>query len=144
MIIMAEWYSGNHGGLKIADICLTGEEKTPNKPHPGNLSRPGIEPRWAWYRLLLRWTLLRMDRCGRFPLLSAPHSLFSIWTDLKRSEKIPVAPAWRWGEWIWLTGPSTLDRNSPQGLNISSIMVFDQIRDQEIPITFRSHILYKL
>ena len=30
-----------------------------------------------------------MNRCGRFPLLSAPHSLFSIWTDLKRSEKIP-------------------------------------------------------
>ena len=37
--------------------------------------------------------LLGMDRCGSFPLLSAPHSLFSIWTDLKRSEKIP-------GVWI--------------------------------------------
>ena len=33
--------------------------------------------------------LLGMDRCGSFPFLSAPHSLFSIWTDLKRSEKIP-------------------------------------------------------
>ena len=31
-----------------------------------------------------------MNRCGSYPLLSAPpHSLFSIWTDLKRSEKIP-------------------------------------------------------
>ena len=31
---------GNLVGLKLPDICLTGEEK----PHPGNLSRPGIEP----------------------------------------------------------------------------------------------------
>ena len=45
-----------------------------------------------------------MNRCGIFPLLSAPHSLFSIWTNLKRSEKIPGAPT-RWGEWIWLLGP---------------------------------------
>ena len=29
-------------GLKLLDICLTGEE-TPEKPHTGNLSRPGIE-----------------------------------------------------------------------------------------------------
>ena len=79
--------------------------------------------------------LLRMNRCGSFPLLSALHSLFSIWTDLKRSEKIPWAPACRWGEWICLTGPSGLQRNSSQGLNISSIRVFDQIRDPEIPIT---------
>ena len=27
--------------------------------------------------------LLGMDRCGSFQLLSAPHSLFSMWTDLK-------------------------------------------------------------
>ena len=33
--------------------------------------------------------LLGMDKSGSFPLLSAPHSLFRIWTDLKRSEKIP-------------------------------------------------------
>ena len=64
-------------------------------------------------------------------------SLFSIWTDLKSSEKIPGAPAWWWGEWIWLTRPSGLHRNSPQGLNISSIRVFDQIADPEIPITLR-------
>ena len=73
--------------------------------------------------------LLEMDRCGSFPLLSAPQSLFSIWTDLKRSEKFPETPAWRWGEWIWLTGPSGLHRNSPQGLNITCNRVFDQIRD---------------
>ena len=78
-----------------------------------------------------------MNRCGSFPLLIVPHSLFSIWTDLKRSEKLPGAPTWRWGEWIWLTGPSGLHWNSPQGLNISSRRVFDQIRDSEIPITVR-------
>ena len=81
--------------------------------------------------------LLGMIRCGSFLLLSAPHSLFSIWTNLKRSEKIPGAPTRRWGEWICLTGPSGLHWNSPQGLNISSIRVFDQIRDPEIPITLR-------
>ena len=71
--------------------------------------------------------------CGSFPLLSAPYSLFSIWTYLKRSEKIPGAPTWKWGEWIRLTWPSGLHRNSPQGLNISSIRVFDQVRD---PVVF--------
>ena len=81
--------------------------------------------------------LLGMNRCGSFPLLSAPHSLFSIWTNLERSEKNTVAPAWRRGEWIWLTGPSGLHQNSPQGLNISSIRVFNHIRDPEIPITLR-------
>ena len=94
------------------------------------------EPRQLFY-----WGL---NRCGSFPLLFAPHSLFSIWTDLKRSQKIPGAPAWRRGEWIWLTGPSGLHQNSPQGSNISSIMVFDQIRDPEIPITLRPQFfLYK-
>ena len=68
--------------------------------------------------------LLGMNRCGSFPLLSAPHSLFSIWTDLNKSEKILEAPAWMWGEWIWLTGSSGLHQNSPHGLNITSIRVF--------------------
>ena len=54
--------------------------------------------------------LLGIHRCCSFPLLFTPHSLFSIWTDLERSEKIPKAPKWRWGEWIWLTGPSGLHR----------------------------------
>ena len=31
---------GDLGGVKLPDISLAGEEK----PHPGNLSRPGIEP----------------------------------------------------------------------------------------------------
>ena len=79
--------------------------------------------------------LLGINRCGSFPLLSTPHSLFSTWTDLRRSEKIPGAPTLRWGECIWLTGPSRLHRNSPQRLNVSSIRVFDLIRDPEIPIT---------
>ena len=67
-------------------------------------------------------TVLRgINKCGSFPLLSAPHSLslFSIWTDLKRSENIPEAPT---------------------RLNISSIRVFDLIMDPEIPITLRPHI----
>ena len=79
--------------------------------------------------------LLGMNRCGSFPLLSAPHSLFCIWTELNRNEKIPGAPAWRWGEWIWLTGSSGLHRNSPQRLNMSSIRAFDRIRSPEIPTT---------
>ena len=79
-----------------------------------------------------------------FPLFSAPHSLFSIWTDLKSSEKIPGAPMWWWREWVWITGPSGLHRNSPQGLNIISHQGFDQIRDREIPITLRPHLLYSL
>ena len=36
---------GDLGGLKLRDICLTGEKKKTKKPHPGNLPRPGIEPR---------------------------------------------------------------------------------------------------
>ena len=64
--------------------------------------------------------LLGIDRWGSFLLLSTPHSLFSIWTDLKRSEKIPGAPTQRWGEWIWLTVPSGLHQNLPQELNIGS------------------------
>ena len=87
-------------------------------------------------------SLLGMNGCGSFPLLSAPPSLFSIWTNLRRSEKIPGAPTSRWGEWIWLTGPSSLHRNSPQVLNISSIRVFDQIREPEIRITLRPRFHY--
>ena len=49
---------GDLVGLKFPDICLTDEEK----PHPGNLSRPEIEPRpatWQAHMLPLapqRWT----------------------------------------------------------------------------------------
>ena len=86
--------------------------------------------------------LLGMNRCG-YPLLSAPHSLFSIRTDLIRSENIPGAPTRKWGEWIWLTATSGLHRNSPQGLNFSTIRVFDQIRDPETPINVRTRLSYK-
>ena len=79
--------------------------------------------------------LVGMNRYGSFSLFSAPHSLFNIWTDFEWSEKISGAPSWRWGEWIWLTGPSGLRWNSPQGLNISSNRDFDKIRDPEIPMT---------
>ena len=83
------------------------------------------------------------DLIGVVAFRCFPHpSLFSIWTDLKRSGKIPGAPTRRWGEWIWLTGPSGLHRNLPKVLNISSIMVFDQIRDQEIPITLLPIYIY--
>ena len=80
--------------------------------------------------------LLGMTRCGSFPLLFAHYSLFRIWTDLKRSETIPVAAAW-WWEWIWLTGPSGMHWNSPQVLNMSSIRVFDRIRDPKVIAIFK-------
>ena len=83
------------------------------EPRPQLCSKAGLPPQTQEPTLQI---LLGMERCGNFPLLSAPHYLFSIWTDFKRSEKIPGAPAWKWGEWIWLTGPSGLHRNSPQGL----------------------------
>ena len=83
------------------------------------------------------WICAVASRC--FP---TPLSLFSIWTNLKKSEKIPGAPTRWWGKWIWLTGPSGLHRNSPQGLNITSIRVSDQIRDPDIPITLRSYLSY--
>ena len=88
------------------------------------------EPRLQFY---YGW----MNRCGSFPFLCASHSLFSIRTEFKWCEKIPGAPPWTWGAWIWQSGPSGLDRNSPQRLNINFIRVFDQIRDLEIPIILR-------
>ena len=45
------------------------------------------EPRLQFYQ--------RLNRCGSFPLLSVSHSLFSIWTDYNRPEKIQGAPTWR-------------------------------------------------
>ena len=65
---------GDLGGLKFPDICLTGEEKLRKKPHPGNLSRPGIEPGpAAWQACMLplapqRWTLLQTTRPNFFLL----------------------------------------------------------------------------
>ena len=57
---------GDLGGLKFPDICLTGGKKTPKKPHPGNLSRPGIEPGpAAWQARMLpltpqQWTRIHV------------------------------------------------------------------------------------
>ena len=58
------------------------------------------------FHLNLRNQGCSFTRCGSFSLPSAAYSLFSFWTDLKRSEKFPGAPSWRRGEWIWLTGTS--------------------------------------
>ena len=80
-----------------------------------------------------------LNRCDTFPLFSAPNSLFGIWTDLKRSEKILGASTWRRGEWIWPTVLSGLNRNSPQGLNVSSIKVFDQIRESQWTYKWMKH-----
>ena len=80
-------------------------------------------------------SLLGMQGCGSFPLLS---SLFSIWTDLNRSWKIlkdPRVSNMEVGRVDLPNWASGLHRNSPQRLNISSIRVFDQIRHPEIPIT---------
>ena len=74
-----------------------------------------------------------LNRCSSLLLLSAPYCLFSIWTDPKWSERIPGAPTWRREEWIWLTGPTRLNRNSPQ---VSNITVLDQIRDLEMPPSY--------
>ena len=64
MIMMAKWYSGTLGP-KLPDICLTGEEKPREKPHPGNLSRPGIEPGpAAWQARMLPLAPQRLDVAG--------------------------------------------------------------------------------
>ena len=116
-----------------------------------DLSLQAQEPKLQFCRRKVFHLKLRNQGCsfardwiGAIPLLSAPHSLFSIWPDFKSSEKISRAPTYRWGEWIWLTGPSGLHRNSPQELNISSISVFNQNRDPEIPITLRPVIVISI
>ena len=74
-----------------------------------------------------------MNKCGSFLSLCAPHSLFSIWTDLKKSEKIVGAPAWSCGMRIWLPRPSELHHRAEYQFH----KVFYKIRDPEIPITLR-------
>ena len=68
--------------------------------------------------------LLLMNRCDSFPLLSAPHSLFAIRKHIKRSEKIPGAPTWKWRKWIWLTGHAGLHRNSSYFLLLRAFPLF--------------------
>ena len=76
--------------------------------------------------------------CGSFPLLSAPHSVFSIWTDLKRSRSTNLeVRRVDLGNLALRTR-----RNSPPGLNISSVRIFNQIRDPEVPITLRPHFVF--
>ena len=66
-----------------------------------------------------------------------PHTTLSLVSEhtLNRTAKIRTAPTCRWGERIWLSGPSGLHRNSPQCLNISSIRVSDrsEIRKSQSP-----------
>ena len=80
------------------------------------------------------------------PVAFRTHSLFSIWKKLTRSEKIPGAPTRRWGEWIWLTGPTGLHRNSPHGLNISSIRVLtrSEIRKSQWPFAHYRTDIFKV
>ena len=48
---------GDLVGLQLPDIRFTDEEKPQKKPHPGNLSRPGIEPGpAAWQARMLPLT----------------------------------------------------------------------------------------
>ena len=77
--------------------------------------------------------LLGMNKCSSF--LHPTLSLVSEQTikNLKRSQGSQCGGE----ECMWLTGSFGLHRNSPQGLNISSMRVFDQIRNPEIPITLR-------
>ena len=62
MIMMAKWYWGPWGPKASRHLSYRWG-KTPKKPHPGNLSRPGIEPGpAAWQACMLppcpqRWTL---------------------------------------------------------------------------------------
>ena len=80
------------------------------------------EPRLQFCRRQFFHRKLRNQDCsftrdwiGAVASLCFPHpTLFSIWTDLKRSEKIPGAPTWSRGEWFWLTGLSRLHRNEIQ------------------------------
>ena len=64
---------GNLGGLKLPDICLIGEEKPRKIPHPGNLSRPGIEPGPAAWQA----RMLPPGPQRRTPVLSVTNVLFS-------------------------------------------------------------------
>ena len=88
-------------------------------------------PRLQFYQ---GWIDAVASRCFPHPTpsLASEQSL----KDLRRSQGHQ-----RGGEeWIWLNGPSGLNRNLPQGLDIDSIRVFDQIRDPEIPVNLHPYI----
>ena len=81
--------------------------------------------------------LLEINRCSSFSLLSAPH--------LKKSEKIPGAPAWRWRMNLanWACRTSQKFTTGVKYQFISSIRVFGQIRDPEIPISDSMKLKYQ-
>ena len=98
--------------------------------------------------------LLGINSCDSFPLLFAPHSL-SLSLASEQTLKDPRSTNEEVRSPINLLGEIRLlnrvdlanwalrtYRNSPQGLNISSIRVFDQIRNPEIPINLRPLLLY--
>ena len=85
----------------------------------------------------MNWIGVAASRCFPHPTLSlAPEQTLK---DLKdpRGTNVEVRRV------DLVNWPSGLHRNLPQRLNISSIRVFDQIRDLEIPITFRTESKFK-
>ena len=103
-----------------------------------SLPKAGLSPQTQETRLPFYQGL---NRCGSFPLPSAPHSLFRIWKDLKRSVKIPRGTnvevmSVDLANWALRTSP----KFSTPGKNISSIMVFHQIRDPGIPIIYKFYV----
>ena len=80
---------GDRVVLKFSDICLTGEEKPPKKPHPGNLSLPGIEPGPpAWQARMLppvpqRWTNIKIIHAIIFTFVVNPNLLYLICVNFK-------------------------------------------------------------
>ena len=81
--------------------------------------------------------LLGINKCGSFPLLSYPTLFLTSEQALKDLKRSQGPQRGREDSGFWLTGHSGLHRNSPQGLNISFIRVFDLISDPEIPIILR-------
>ena len=77
--------------------------------------------------------LLGMNRCGSFPHLALSLASEQILKDLKRSQGYQCGGEESgFGNWALRTSPKFTKE-----LNISSIKVFDQIRDPEIPIILR-------
>ena len=82
IIMMVKLYSGNHEDLNLLDICLTGEAKPRRKPHPGNLSRPGIEPgSAAWQARMLPPASQRSTFIDLFKLITF------VWNDTRNTGK---------------------------------------------------------